>query len=97
MKKTKPEYKIKKCDVCNGKGTIKEIVDTPGSFDVKLAITASFQFDWNDAGDSTAKETERDLRSMFTRAVFADQIDDELNTYPAKLKYKLDVNVKKLK
>ena len=95
--KTKPKYVTKKCPICDGKGTTREVVDIPGEFEIGLCISATFKLGWNDAGNSTAAETERDLRDVFTRKAFAELIDDELNTDPTKLKYTLEVKARKIK
>jgi hypothetical protein len=95
--KPKKKFTVEKCDFCKGKGTVKVVIDQPGKFEVGLCVSATFKLKWNDASESTAKQVEQELRGLFTRKSFADLIDEELNTAPQPLKYKLELKVKKLK
>jgi hypothetical protein len=96
----KIQYETKTCSSCDGKGTVKSRIETPGKFAVTLAVKASFLLEWNDAGDSTAKQVEKDLRfdiaQLLRRPDFAKFIDYEVNTVPMRLKHEATVAVKKL-
>jgi hypothetical protein len=94
---TKKQYETKKCPECAGKGTVKQLIYTPGKFDVGLCLSATFSLGWNDAGDCTAKYIEDELRQVFNKQAFIELLDDEIGGDPTKLKYKLELKVKKIK
>ena len=95
--KTAKRYETKKCSSCNGKGIVKTLVETPGEFNVNLNIAASFRLEWDDAGYSTARQIEHEVRDVFARTEFLDLLEDELNAAVEKLTYKLKVLMLKLK
>jgi hypothetical protein len=99
--KTKPQYEVKTCSACKGKGTVRGLVEVPGTFEVSITMKASFQVTWNDAGDSTVKDVEDDVRmsleNMFYKREFANTVGDELNTSPEKLTHHATITVKKIK